>query len=125
MVTGQRGRRDRACLGGETFFQALAFDDVNSSFTTVMMIIIQYFYLLILKQYHLQWKIPVLKWRKILHTSICWRHFTSSLKHSLHLLSINHELLFRFSICFHFFLFFHQNPRKTRLISICYKYQGS
>lgn len=64
-------------------------------------------------------------WRKNLHTSICWRqHFISFLKHSPHLLSINQELLFRFSICFHFFLFFHQNPWKTRLISVCHKYQG-
>ena len=50
--------------------------------------------------------ILALKWKENLHTSICWRqHFISFLKHSPHLLSINQELLFRFSICFHFFSF--------------------
>lgn len=50
--------------------------------------------------------ILALKWKENLHTSICWRqHFISFLKHSPHLLSINQELLFRFSICFLFFSF--------------------
>lgn len=65
------------------------------------------------------------KWKGNLHTSICRRqHFISFLKQAPHSLSINQELLFRFSICFRFFfLFFHQNPWKTRLISIRHKYQ--
>lgn len=65
---------------------------------------ILFYILLFLKHYHSV--ILALKWRKNLHTSICWRqHFISFLKHFPHLLSINQELLFRYSICFFFFFF--------------------
>lgn len=50
--------------------------------------------------------ILALKWKENSHFHLLEQHFISFLKHSPHLLSINQELLFRFSICFHFFFSF-------------------